>query len=54
MLDRVALGELVGLVRTGAGREHEGIVGVLRVDVQVAEEGLAIGGVAGALAGGVS
>ena len=44
MLDRVPLGELVGLVRAGAGAEHESVVGVRRVDVQVAEEGLAVRG----------
>ena len=42
VLDRVPLGELVGLVRAGAGREHEGVVGEAGVDVQVAEPGLAI------------
>ena len=47
VLDRVPLGELVGLVGTGAGGEHEGVVGVARVDVQVAEEGLAVRGRSG-------
>ena len=52
VLDRVPLRELVGLVRAGAGREHEGVVGVLRVDVEVAVEGLAVGGRAGFGRGG--
>ena len=50
VLDRVPLGELVGLVGTGAGAEHEGVVGVARVDVQVAEPGLAFRGRSGFLA----
>ena len=44
VLDRVPLGELVGLVGTGAGAEDEGVVGKARVDVQVAEPGLALRG----------
>ena len=47
VLDRIPLRELVGLVGTGARAEHEGVVGVAGVDVQIAEPGLTIGGRSG-------
>ena len=40
MLDRPALGELVGVVRVGRRAEDEGIEGVAGVDVKVAEVGV--------------
>ena len=43
MLDGMALGELVGRVRVRARAEHERVVRVLGVDVEVAEQGGALG-----------
>ena len=42
MLDSVTLGIFVGLVRTGSRSEHECVVRIAGVDVEVAEVGVAL------------